>query len=79
LGWTLLDWQIFQSLIICIIKTNNLDSMAQRIVVFIVGPQRSGKTTVANYLADLTESLSSTDYHPTQGVRYPDNFFSRQM
>ncbi|KAJ3415181.1 Intraflagellar transport protein 22 [Chytridiales sp. JEL 0842] len=43
--------------------------MAQRLVVFVVGPQKTGKTTIANLLADLTESLNSTDYHPTQGVR----------
>jgi len=38
------------------------------IKIFIIGPPNSGKTAVANYLADLNKSLSS-DYSPTQGVR----------
>ncbi|XP_032664501.1 intraflagellar transport protein 22 homolog [Odontomachus brunneus] len=33
----------------------------------MVGPTRSGKTTIANFLADATEI--PYDYHPTQGVR----------
>ncbi|KAJ3304159.1 Intraflagellar transport protein 22 [Blyttiomyces sp. JEL0837] len=37
--------------------------------VFLVGGQKTGKTTVANFLADLSDSLNGSDYHPTQGVR----------
>ncbi|XP_012224917.1 intraflagellar transport protein 22 homolog [Linepithema humile] len=33
----------------------------------IIGPTESGKTTIANFLADATEI--PYDYHPTQGVR----------
>ncbi|XP_011176155.1 intraflagellar transport protein 22 homolog [Solenopsis invicta] len=33
----------------------------------MIGPTESGKTTIANFLADATEI--SYDYHPTQGVR----------
>ncbi|KAJ1555427.1 Intraflagellar transport protein 22 [Cladochytrium tenue] len=40
-----------------------------KITVFLVGPQRSGKTAVANHLADLGDSLTGSEYHPTRGVR----------
>ncbi|KAJ3011053.1 UNVERIFIED_CONTAM: Intraflagellar transport protein 22 [Siphonaria sp. JEL0065] len=43
--------------------------MAQKLTVFIVGPPKTGKTAIANYLADLAESLNGNEYHPTQGVR----------
>ncbi|TGZ53858.1 intraflagellar transport protein 22 homolog [Temnothorax americanus] len=33
----------------------------------MIGPTESGKTTIANFLADATEI--PYDYHPTQGVR----------
>ncbi|KAK2173172.1 hypothetical protein NP493_895g00023 [Ridgeia piscesae] len=36
--------------------------------VLIIGPCRSGKTVIANFLSDATET-SSDDYHPTQGCR----------
>jgi Rab-like protein 5 len=47
-----------------------------KITVFLVGPSQTGKTAIANYLADLNESLSS-EYHPTQGVRLEclENFY----
>jgi hypothetical protein len=35
--------------------------------VFVVGPLKSGKTSLSNYLADLQDSLNYQDYHPTQG------------
>jgi Rab-like protein 5 len=40
-----------------------------KVVVFLVGPQKTGKTAISNYLADLSESLDSPEYHPTRGVR----------
>nr|CAD7425444.1 unnamed protein product [Timema monikensis] len=39
-----------------------------KLKILFVGPCASGKTTIANLLADATEN-SSGDYHPTQGVR----------
>ncbi|KAJ3092091.1 Elongation factor 1-gamma [Quaeritorhiza haematococci] len=41
----------------------------KKLTVFVVGPEKSGKTSIANFLADISESLNGTDYHPTQGVR----------
>ncbi|KAJ3051555.1 Intraflagellar transport protein 22 [Rhizophlyctis rosea] len=41
--------------------------MATKLVIFVVGPSKSGKTAIANYLADLT--VHTNDYHPTAGVR----------
>ncbi|KAI8901128.1 hypothetical protein BC833DRAFT_614196 [Globomyces pollinis-pini] len=41
----------------------------KKLIVFVVGPIKSGKTMIANHLADLTESLETNEYHPTQGVR----------
>ncbi|RLU19374.1 hypothetical protein DMN91_007931 [Ooceraea biroi] len=35
--------------------------------LIMIGPVESGKTTIANFLADATEI--PYDYHPTQGVR----------
>ncbi|KAJ3075603.1 hypothetical protein HDU98_007585 [Podochytrium sp. JEL0797] len=43
--------------------------MSQKLTIFIVGPPKVGKTAIANYLADLTDSLNGDVYHPTQGVR----------
>ena len=40
-----------------------------KLVVFVVGPQEAGKTSLSNHVAELTESLNSTEYHPTKGVR----------
>lgn len=42
--------------------------MFNKVKILIVGPSESGKTVLANFLADATESASG-DYHPTQGVR----------
>ncbi|KAL2911617.1 hypothetical protein HK105_208918 [Polyrhizophydium stewartii] len=42
---------------------------ATRLVIFVVGPPKVGKTAIANHIAELSESLSSSEYHPTQGVR----------
>ncbi|XP_076621036.1 intraflagellar transport protein 22 homolog [Colletes latitarsis] len=39
----------------------------QPLKVIVVGPVRSGKTSISNFLADATEI--PYDYHPTQGVR----------
>ncbi|KAL5477325.1 hypothetical protein EMCRGX_G024114 [Ephydatia muelleri] len=36
--------------------------------ILVVGPCEVGKTWIANFLAEATESTSG-DYHPTQGVR----------
>ncbi|KAJ3272170.1 Intraflagellar transport protein 22 [Terramyces sp. JEL0728] len=47
--------------------------MANKLVVFMVGPQKTGKTAITNYLAEMSESLESTEYRPTQGVRYSKN------
>ncbi|CAK9797020.1 Intraflagellar transport protein 22 homolog [Anthophora quadrimaculata] len=39
----------------------------QSLKIIIVGPIKSGKTTISNFLADATEV--PYDYYPTQGVR----------
>ncbi|XP_076170089.1 intraflagellar transport protein 22 homolog [Ptiloglossa arizonensis] len=39
----------------------------QPLKIIVVGPVRSGKTTISNFLADATEI--PYDYHPTQGIR----------
>ncbi|TPX38333.1 hypothetical protein SmJEL517_g00329 [Synchytrium microbalum] len=39
-----------------------------KLTIFVVGPTQSGKTAIANILADLLESTSA-QYYPTQGVR----------
>ena len=36
--------------------------------IIIVGPQKVGKTTMANILSEFSQTVSS-DYHPTVGVR----------
>ncbi|XP_032236763.1 intraflagellar transport protein 22 homolog isoform X2 [Nematostella vectensis] len=36
--------------------------------ILVLGPCESGKTVIANFLSDATET-SGGDYHPTQGVR----------
>eukprot|EP00771_Trimastix_marina_P002625 gnl/Trimastix_PCT/3767.p1 GENE.gnl/Trimastix_PCT/3767~~gnl/Trimastix_PCT/3767.p1 ORF type:complete len:204 (-),score=28.33 gnl/Trimastix_PCT/3767:25-636(-) len=46
----------------------NIRSDQMRIKVLIVGPQQTGKSTIANFLADNSETPSAT-YHPTIGVR----------
>ncbi|KAJ3258744.1 Intraflagellar transport protein 22 [Boothiomyces macroporosus] len=45
--------------------------MDSKLVVFMAGPQKTGKTAITNYLAEMSESLESNEYRPTQGVRYP--------
>lgn len=42
---------------------------ACKLSLFVVGPQKSGKTTISNYIADLSESLNTSEYHSTEGVR----------
>lgn len=37
--------------------------------IIIVGPQQSGKTTIANILAEHSEGITP-GYKPTRGVRY---------
>ncbi|XP_076225593.1 intraflagellar transport protein 22 homolog isoform X2 [Nomia melanderi] len=39
----------------------------QPLKIIVVGPARSGKTTISNFLADATEI--PYEYYPTQGVR----------
>uniref|UniRef100_UPI00358E23F2 intraflagellar transport protein 22 homolog n=1 Tax=Myxine glutinosa TaxID=7769 RepID=UPI00358E23F2 len=39
-----------------------------QVKILIVGPAQSGKTTLANYLADATQTVGE-EYWPTQGVR----------
>ncbi|TPX69147.1 hypothetical protein SpCBS45565_g02632 [Spizellomyces sp. 'palustris'] len=51
--------------------------MTTKLIVFVVGPPRTGKTAISNHIAELTESLHTTDYHPTQGVRILE--FDRQI
>uniref|UniRef100_A0A915D912 Intraflagellar transport protein 22 homolog n=1 Tax=Ditylenchus dipsaci TaxID=166011 RepID=A0A915D912_9BILA len=44
----------------------------------ILGPLKSGKTSIANYLADSDDSISNKEYRPTQGVRIVE-FESNQL
>jgi hypothetical protein len=37
--------------------------------VFVVGPLESGKSTISNYIADLSDSLNNREYQATKGVR----------
>ena len=39
-----------------------------RLVIFIMGPSKTGKTLLSNTLSDLSESLNSQEYHPTRGI-----------
>jgi Rab-like protein 5 len=39
------------------------------LTIFVIGPSKSGKTAISNYLGDLSESLETSEYQPTQGVR----------
>ncbi|TRY99316.1 hypothetical protein DNTS_004004, partial [Danionella cerebrum] len=39
-----------------------------RVKIVLIGPSECGKTTLANFLSDTTESIGG-DYNPTQGVR----------
>uniref|UniRef100_A0A0N5A3Z1 Intraflagellar transport protein 22 homolog n=1 Tax=Parastrongyloides trichosuri TaxID=131310 RepID=A0A0N5A3Z1_PARTI len=41
---------------------------AIRIKILCLGPSKSGKSTISNYLAESIE-LRSLEYHPTQGTR----------
>ncbi|XP_071181490.1 intraflagellar transport protein 22 homolog [Mytilus edulis] len=55
--------------------------MMFKVKILVVGPCESGKTVLANFLADATDT-SSGEYHPTQGCRIlefeTNNFNSRQ-
>jgi hypothetical protein len=44
------------------------DSKSVKIV--IAGPLKSGKSTIANFLADEGDNLRGSTYTPTVGVRY---------
>jgi ATPase subunit of ABC transporter with duplicated ATPase domains len=46
-------------------------SMAQAVKIVVCGPSRSGKTSLANYIAGLNESIGHPNgkYEPTIGVR----------
>jgi Rab-like protein 5 len=46
------------------------NAMATKLKIIIVGPSKSGKTALSNYLADLSETLEQNEYHPTEGLRY---------
>ena len=39
-----------------------------RIKILMIGPQKSGKTTITNLLGEVTENLTET-YRPTVGCR----------
>ncbi|KAL3077578.1 hypothetical protein niasHS_012284 [Heterodera schachtii] len=47
------------------------------IKILVLGPPRSGKTSIANYLADSQDAVSK-EYRPTQGVRIVE-FESNQL
>jgi hypothetical protein len=38
------------------------------LTIFVLGPSKTGKSTISNILSDLAESLNQ-EYQPTQGVR----------
>lgn len=40
-----------------------------KLTIFVLGPPQVGKTAISNYIADLSESLETAEYHPTAGVR----------
>ncbi|EGF79253.1 hypothetical protein BATDEDRAFT_89908 [Batrachochytrium dendrobatidis JAM81] len=40
-----------------------------KVTIFVVGPSKVGKTAICNYIAELSDSINSSEYHPTQGVR----------
>ncbi|XP_066995626.2 intraflagellar transport protein 22 homolog [Anabrus simplex] len=40
-----------------------------KLKIVFVGPAGSGKTTIANFLADMPENIGAGAYRPTQGVR----------
>ncbi|CEF71160.1 Intraflagellar transport protein 22 homolog [Strongyloides ratti] len=44
------------------------DGNTIRIKILCLGPSKSGKSTISNYLAESIE-LRSLEYHPTQGTR----------
>ncbi|CAK5051523.1 unnamed protein product [Meloidogyne enterolobii] len=45
--------------------------------ILVLGPTKSGKTSISNYLADSQDAVSK-DYRPTQGVRIVE-FESNQL
>ena len=36
--------------------------------ILVVGPPKTGKTVISNFLSDATENIG-TEYRPTKGVR----------
>ncbi|KAJ8311779.1 hypothetical protein KUTeg_009851 [Tegillarca granosa] len=46
-----------------------LTTVMFKVKLLMLGPCESGKTVLANFLADATDT-SSGEYHPTQGVRF---------
>ena len=42
--------------------------MSAPVKILIIGPTQSGKTTIANYLAEKTETITK-NYRPTKAVR----------
>ncbi|XP_068077274.1 intraflagellar transport protein 22 homolog isoform X1 [Danio rerio] len=40
-----------------------------KVKILLIGPSECGKTALANFLSDTTESIGA-DYSPTQGVRF---------
>jgi Rab-like protein 5 len=50
-------------------RTRAILVMTTTLTIFVLGPSKTGKSSISNLLADLLESLDSTEYQPTQGVR----------
>ena len=40
-----------------------------KIVIYVLGPEKVGKTAVSNILSRVGDTVGSADYHPTRGVR----------
>lgn len=57
----------------------NIAIMSDRgqLKILLIGPCRSGKTTIGNFLAENQYSLDADDYHPTVGVRCVDNSYHK--
>ncbi len=45
--------------------------------IVLVGPVKVGKTTIANFLAEMSEGASAADkYKPTKGIRFVNYFLN---
>ncbi len=47
-----------------------------KLKILVLGPVKSGKTTIGNFLCGLSRNPKQTSYHPTVGVRYDDVILS---